>query len=266
MRKLRGLEKLENLIKLHKQINGQTKSQSQVSASTWYTNLIFLTSSWVGRTEYLTGSILHYLSPPSYPPTQMNRISSWSIVLICPRTPGSYEWSSWVPRMQGSLHSPTSCWAEKYAQSLAPFSSLTSFLFMDCSRGIWDFTWDFFVSGRCSLSPRRCTPLVAKRWGSSRRRKLRWCVPARGVQQIGQRVNLRGSPLQLDMQKMMFRFISLREGPLGLMQFSLYLPPLASSQKDLFPSSLLSHLPHIHSHHLSLGSHLEPKQSWRVKI
>ncbi|XP_058416218.1 GTPase Era, mitochondrial isoform X3 [Diceros bicornis minor] len=74
----------------------------------------------------------------------MSRISSWFITPTCLRTPGSYEWSSWVPQMQGSQHSPTSCWAEK-----------------------------------CSLSPRRCTPLAAKLWGSSQRKRPRWWVPAK---------------------------------------------------------------------------------------
>lgn len=140
----------------------------------------------------------------------MSRISSWSIIQICLRTPGSYEWSSLVPRMQGSQHSPTSCWAEKYAISLTAPSPHTHthpcHLFINCLRKIWDLTWEFFVPGRCFLSPRRCTPLAAKLWGSSQRRRPRWCVPA-----TGQRGSLRGLPLLLDMKKMMFRLTSLRK-------------------------------------------------------
>ncbi|XP_015422223.1 PREDICTED: GTPase Era, mitochondrial isoform X4 [Myotis davidii] len=75
----------------------------------------------------------------------MSRLSSWLIPRTCLRTPESYEWPFWVPRMQESQHSPTSCWAEK-----------------------------------CFLSPRRCTLLAARLWGSSQRKRLRWWVPATG--------------------------------------------------------------------------------------
>lgn len=153
---------------------------------------------------------MHYLSH-AHP--QMNRISSWSITPICLRTPGSCEWSSWVPRMQGSQHSPTSCLAEKYAMSSTPPRLSLITVFMHCPRRIWDFTWDFFVPGRCSLSPRRCTPLVAKLWESSQRKRPKWWVPAMEVLQTGQRVKLRGSPFLLDLKKML-RLIYLREGGL----------------------------------------------------
>lgn len=216
--------------------------------------------------------MLHYLSLPSHSHTQMSRISSWSIAPTCLRTPESYERSSWVPRMQENQPSPTSCWAEKYAASLTPptLSFLTSYCdFVDCSRGIWDLTWDFFVPGRCSLSPRRCTPLAAKLWGSSQRKRPRWWVLVMDVQQTGQGLKLRGSPLLLDLKKMMVRLTALREGaplPFKPMQFSLYLPPLASSQKGLTASLLLPNLPDIHSCSLSPGSYLELKQGWWVKI
>lgn len=138
MRKIKGLDRLEDLIKSYKQINGQSKSPSQVSASTWCTSLVSLLPLLVDRIEYLTGSRLHSLSLSSRPHTQMSRISSWSIIPTCLRTPESYEWFSWVPRMQGSQHSPTSCWAEKYAAFLTPqhpfhLSLLTvpSFIFLE---------------------------------------------------------------------------------------------------------------------------------------
>lgn len=204
MRKIKGLDRLEDLIKSYKQINGQSKSPSQVSASTWCTSLVSLLPLLVDRIEYLTGSRLHSLSLSSRPHTQMSRISSWSIIPTCLRTPESYEWSSWVPRMQGSQHSPTSCWAEKYAAFLTTPHTLFISHFLLClhfPRGTWDLTWDFFVSGRCSLSPRRCTPLAAELWGSSQRKRPRWWVPAKVVQQTGQRVKLRGSPLLLDLKK-----------------------------------------------------------------
>ena len=80
---------------------------------------------------------MHCLSLPSCPLIQMSKISSWSIAPTCLRTPESYEWSSWVPQMQGSLHSPTCCWAEKYAASL----TLTPPLFIShvllCLRGLF---------------------------------------------------------------------------------------------------------------------------------
>lgn len=119
------------------------------------------------------------LSFPSCSHTQMSRISSWSITPTCLRIPGFYEWFSWVPQMQGSQHSPTSCWAEKYAISLTPHFPAFHHS-MDCPRRIWDLTWDFFVPCRCFLSPRRCTPLVAKLWGSSQRMMPRWWVLATG--------------------------------------------------------------------------------------
>lgn len=151
------------------------------------------------------------LSLPSCPHTQMSRISSWSIIQICLRTPGSYEWSSLVPRMQGSQHSPTSCWDEKYAISLTapPTHTHTHILFISSSIVLersGTSLWDFFVPGRCFLSPRRCTPLAAKLWGSSQRRRPRWCVPA-----TGQRGSLKGLPLLLDRKKMTFRLTSLRK-------------------------------------------------------
>lgn len=89
------------------------------------------------------------------------------------------------------------------------------------------------------------------------------------VQQTGQGLKLRGSPLLLDLKKMMVRLTALREGaplPFKPMQFSLYLPPLASSQKGLTASLLLPNLPDIHSCSLSPGSYLELKQGWWVKI
>lgn len=128
MRKLRNLERLEDLIRLYTLINGQTKAPNQVLASTPYTNLVSVLPLWVGRAAYLTGSRLYSLSFPSCLHTQMNRISSWSIVPTCPRTPASYGWSSWVPRMQGSQHSPTSCWAEKYAAPLTYPATHTLFI------------------------------------------------------------------------------------------------------------------------------------------
>lgn len=132
---------------------------------------------------------------------QMSKISSWSIAPTCLRTPESYEWSSWVPQTQGSLHSPTSCWAEKYAASLTLPPPLFIFHFLlcllDCSRGIQDLTWDFFLPGRCSLSPGKCTPLAVKLWGSSQRKRPRWWVLTMDVQQTGQRVKLRQSPLTI---------------------------------------------------------------------
>lgn len=78
-------------------------------------------------------------------------------------------------------------------------------LSMYCLKGIWNLTWNFFVPGRCFLSPRRCTLLAAKLWGSSQRMKPRWWVPA-----TRQRMKLRGPPLVLYLKKMMFRLISLR--------------------------------------------------------
>ena len=46
------MTKRENLIKAYKQTNGQTKSQSQVSTSTWCTNLLSILFLWTGRAMY----------------------------------------------------------------------------------------------------------------------------------------------------------------------------------------------------------------------
>lgn len=80
---------------------------------------------------------MHCLSLSSCLLMQMSKISSWSIAPTCLRTPESYEWSSWVPQMQGSLHSPTSCWAEKYAASLTLPPPLFISHFLLCLRGLF---------------------------------------------------------------------------------------------------------------------------------
>lgn len=132
--------------------------------------------------------------------------------------------------MQGSQHSPTSCWAEKYVTSLAPFLfcfpllTVPSWIVLE---GSGNLTWDFFVPGRCSLSPRRCTPLAAKLWGSSQRKRPRWWVLAMDVQQTGQRAKLKGSPFLLDLKKIiMFRLTSLGEEGVS-----------SSFKPDVFPSA-----------------------------
>ncbi|XP_060251269.1 GTPase Era, mitochondrial isoform X3 [Ovis aries] len=97
------------------------------------------TQPWIASSDSLSQTTLCLFASPPCPYTEMSKISSWSIAPTCLRTPESYEWSSWVPQTQGSLHSPTSCWAEK-----------------------------------CSLSPGKCTPLAVKLWGSSQRKRPRW--------------------------------------------------------------------------------------------
>ena len=138
---------------------------------------------------------MHCLSLPSCLLMQMSKISSWFIAPTCLRTPESYEWSSWVPQMQESLHSPTSCWAEKYAASLTLPPPLFISHFLLCLRGLFQRDpgphLGFLSSGRCSLSPRKCTPLAVKLWGSSQRKRPRWWVLAMDVQQTRQRVKLR---------------------------------------------------------------------------